>query len=357
MPVAPGGIATYAGAIAARLPELIPAYQHLHLHPHARPTALSPRASDVACWTPAHHRWERLTLTAELWRLNLALLHAPDFVAPLAGYRRLVVTVHDLSFLRRPHLLAPDARRHYSQTRRSVERADIVIVDAESVKRELIEHYRTPDSRIRVIPLGRHEHCHPPTASDAPDQLETWHLTPGYLLFVGTFDPRKNLPGLIAAYDALVQRRPDAPPLVLAGFGGLHSDLVRQLIATRGLTRRVHVLGPVHSADLAVLHRYAGVFVLLSLDEGFGLPLVDAMASGVPCVVANRGALPEVSGGAALLVEPDDYEGASHAIERALLDTTLARAMAARGLDQARAYSWDTTARLTADAYADAVSS
>jgi glycosyltransferase involved in cell wall biosynthesis len=167
-------------------------------------------------------------------------------------------------------------------------------------------------------------------------------------LFVGSVEPRKNVAGLLAAYAALLGRHPAAPTLVIAGklppegLGTLPPGVPAD---------RVRPLGYVSDDQRRQLYRDASLLVLPSFDEGFGMPVLEAMTIGLPVVASNRGAIPEVAGGAAILVEPDDVEGIGAAIERVLSDEGLRRRMAADGIVRSREYNWDWSARHLAVAY------
>jgi alpha-1,3-rhamnosyl/mannosyltransferase len=172
--------------------------------------------------------------------------------------------------------------------------------------------------------------------------MERLGLAPGYLLFVGNPKPHKNLPALLAAYAELAARRSDLPPLLLAG--GERDD------APAGGVRRI---GVVAEGDLPALYRGARALVLPSLWEGFGLPALEAMASGTPVVAAARGALPELVGDAGLLFDPDDATALPAALARIVDDAALRAELARRGRERAAGYSWRETARATLAVYRD----
>ncbi|MGE0593291.1 MAG: glycosyltransferase family 4 protein [Vicinamibacterales bacterium] len=350
---APGGIATYVRELAVRMPPLDERREHLHVVPRGG-TAFSAQARAARTLTPAHHRWERQALGLELLRWRVDLLHSPDFIAPVIGFRHSVVTVHDLAFLREPRHLAPDAWRYYAQVGASAARADAVITDSEAVRADVIERLRIPDARVVVVPLGRDPRCGTLAYEAVTTALGALGLAPGYLLCVSTFDPRKNLLGLLDEYRQLREAVRDVPPLVLAGHRTVHVAAVRAHAAALGLAPYVHLQPDVPDALMPGLHAGARIFVLLSRDEGFGLPLVDAMASGVPCVVSRRGALPEVAGHAARLVDPDRRGDAAEALAALLGDDVLARRLGAEGRQMAARYRWASTAASTLAVY-DAV--
>jgi len=173
---------------------------------------------------------------------------------------------------------------------------------------------------------------------------------PGPVLFVGTVEPRKNVPGLLRAYSELIARRPDAPALVLAGR--LPADGIGALLqAEPAIAGRVRAMGYVSDAERQRLYRQASMLVMPSFDEGFGIPALEAMTMGVPVVAARRGALPEVVGDAGLLVEIEDPRALAAAMERVLTDAGVRRQLADAGVRRAAKFVWDTSAARLYDAY------
>jgi glycosyltransferase involved in cell wall biosynthesis len=171
---------------------------------------------------------------------------------------------------------------------------------------------------------------------------------------VGTVEPRKNVPGLLAAYARLIARRADTPRLVIAGAAPGDARTLLATLDQPPLAGRVEYRGYVPAEQREALFKGAQVFVLPSFDEGFGIPALEAMAAGVPVIVSNRGALPEVVGDAALLIDPDDPESLTAALDRLLADPELRRVCARRGLDRAHEFTWARTARDVRRAYEDA---
>ena len=177
----------------------------------------------------------------------------------------------------------------------------------------------------------------------------------GYLLYIGTIEPRKNVGGLLDAYARLIARRAEAPRLVIAGRAEHGSADVLARIDQPPLAGHVEYRGYVSAGDREALFKGAQAFVLPAFDEGFGIPAVEAMSAGVPVVVSNRGALPEVVGDAGLFIDPDDVESLAAALERLIGDADLRAACARRGLDRARHFTWAQTARDVRRAYEDAM--
>ncbi|MBL8057889.1 MAG: glycosyltransferase family 4 protein [Anaerolineales bacterium] len=347
-----GGIAKYAARLAAELPRLAPADTHIHLYRRGHTARFSPQARRVACWTPAHHRLETLALSVEAWPHRLDLLHSPDFIPPLFGARRHLITVHDLAFLRYPQFLTAESRRYYNgQIASAVRRAQAIAADSHATKADLVELLGVPAEKITVIHLGLDPHFRPRPAEAVAAVLARHHLAAGFVLFVGTFEPRKNVPGLLRAYAVLRAAAPDAPPLVLAGLKGWLFDETMQLAAELGLANHLRFFENFPSADLPELYSAAGVLVLPSHYEGFGFPVLEAMGCEVPVVISDRSSLPEIAGDAALKVDPDSPEALAEALRQALGDSGLRAALIGRGRANSVRFTWEKTARETLALY------
>jgi glycosyltransferase involved in cell wall biosynthesis len=303
-------------------------------------------------WTPPHHRWEQVTLPLELAPLGLDLLHSPDFIPPFRWRGRSVITVMDLAFLRFPQLLTDESRRYYGQIGRAVTRADAILAISQSTKNDLMDLLNAPAGKITVTHLAADPDCRPVT-DPAPLQAmrRTYGLPARYLLFVGTLEPRKDLPTLLRAFASLGSAGQDLC-LAVAGRPGWLYEQVYELAASLRLGDRVRFLGGVPAADLPALYSGARLFVLPSLYEGFGMPLLEAMACGAPVVCANTSSLPEIAGDAALLFPPGDEAALAQAITTLLLDDGLRRRLSERGLARAARFSWEATARQTLAVYA-----
>lgn len=303
-------------------------------------------------WTPPHHRLERWALGAEIWRMRLDLLHSPDFIPPAFGARRYVITVHDLNFLYYPQFLTPESRRYYAgQIEWAVRRADHVLADSEATRRDLIQLLGVPPDRVTTVHLAADPAFRRlPTAAVRPT-LARYGLEPGYLLFVGTLEPRKNLPGLFAAYRILLDRGVTDVPLVVVGGRGWLCEQTFASVDKLGLTDRVRFLYDVPSADLPALYNGAVLLALPSFYEGFGLPALEAMACGTPVVASNRGSLPEVVGEAGVQVDPEDAEGIAEGLAAVLEDPVLRQRLVAMGQARAAEFSWQRTAKETLAVY------
>lgn len=271
--------------------------------------------------------------------------HAPHpLLMPTRGAAQ-VVTIHDLHFLDHPERTRAEIRRDYPPLAQAhAWRADRIVTPSRYTAREVERRFGVPSDRITVCPSG------------APDWTPraNWPAD-GYILFVGTLEPRKNVGALLDAYARLLGRRPDAPDLVLAGRAAPDAAPWLRAAAEPPLAGRVRHIGYTAPDQRRALYAGAALLVLPSFDEGFGLPVLEAMTIGVPVVASDRGALPEVLGDAGLLVGPEDVEELARAMERMLFDRSLAERAVAAGLLRARTFTWRASADAHREAYARAI--
>jgi glycosyltransferase involved in cell wall biosynthesis len=344
-----GGISSYIRHLAEIAPKFDPDNRYLVLHSRKAATSLAmpANARRVDCWTPAHHRLERTALGLELLPLGLDLLHSPDFIPPRGAFRS-IITVHDLTFLHFPEFLTPESRSYYNgQIKAAVGRADHILTDSDSTRDDLLDMLPVAPYRVTTVYLAP-DSSFQPQSRDQVEAVLSRHKLPGnFILFVGTFEPRKNVAGLLTAYTQI----PDAPPLVLAGNTGWLFDSVRQRIADLGLANRVAFLTDLPDSDLPALYSAAAVLCLPSFYEGFGLPVLEAMACGTPVVIANRASLPEIAGDAALRCDPDDAASIAAALQTALGDSAARQALVTRGFARVRQFSWEKCAQETVAVY------
>jgi glycosyltransferase involved in cell wall biosynthesis len=294
-----------------------------------------------------NYLWHRLEWPPVEWLAGpVDVAHAAHPLLIPTRQAAQVVTIHDLFFMTAPERTTAEIRRDYPElTPLHARRADAVITPSAYTKR-LVEALGVPAERIHVCSVG------------AP----TWRTlggrpnlpVDGYVLFVGTLEPRKNIGTLLDAYEKVLKRMPTAPDLVLAG--GVSDDAGPWLerIGRSPLAGHVRHVGYVEDAERERWYAGARVLVLPSLDEGFGLPVLEAMSAGIPVVASNRGAIPEVTDGAADLVDPQDSDALALALERVLSDHDWATARAVAGLARASAYTWEQTATSLHAAYASA---
>lgn len=295
--------------------------------------------------------WHRLNLPipVDLWTGPIDLFHAADFTLPPTLPRtRTVLTIHDLAFERYPEDTMPGMLKHLrSAVPRSARRADAVIAVSEATRQDLIELYGLPAGKVVVIPHGVSPRFSPGPPLDPAGRARYRLPERDFILSLGTLQPRKN-------HLHLVQSLPhmkNPAPLVIAGGAGWAYDAVRAEVARLGLEDRVTFAGFAADDDLPGLVRSAAVFAYPALFEGFGMPILEAMACGVPVITSNVSSLPEAAGGAALLVDPLDPPAIAAALDRLLEDQSLRRDLVARGLARAAQMTWPRAAALTRAVY------
>ena len=294
-----------------------------------------------------------LPVAASGWKADV--VHSPSFIMPyLRGAARHVLTVHDMTSFSHPHCHIA-LRRSWLYRRMvlaSLRRADAVVVPSRATRQAILEFL--PDlqpDRIHVTVPGIGEEfrlCDPASVREVVARLK---LPQPYILYVGTLEPRKNLPALVESYRRLVEAGAIKEHLVLAGKLGWGYEALLKQIQVPALRGRVHLAGYVDQKDLPTVYAGARLFVYPSLHEGFGFPPLEAMACGVPVISTRSSSLAENLERAAELVAPDDIAGLADAMQRLLTDDTLRAKRQGQGLEQARQYRWEQTARETVKSY------
>lgn len=303
-------------------------------------------------WTPSHHRFEPAALSLELARFSLDVLHSPDFIPPASVHAKSVITVHDLAFLLFPDFLTRPSARYYSRVDIAAHKADHIIAVSESTKRDTVRLLGVPEEKITVIPEAAHPIFAPITSPEPLERIRTRYKLPEeFILFVGTIEPRKNLPALVNAYRRLRDNYKSNVALVIVGQRGWLYEELDQMLEEMNIQDSVRFLGGVPNEELVYLYNAAKIFAFPSRYEGFGLPPLEAMACGTPVVTSNVSSLPEVVGDAALLVDPEDIDGLAVAMWRLLSEENLRRELRAKGLKRAQTFSWERAARATLQVY------
>lgn len=297
--------------------------------------------------------WERLALPDVLYVLGADVFHAPANVLPARLPCPSVVTVHDLAFMRYPQFLRLSRRLYQRRfTARSVVRATRVVAVSESTKQDVVELLRVPEERIHVIYPGIAADFQP--VGD-PETLARFRAKYGlpeqYLLYLGTLEPRKNLLTLVEAYARLRGQMADAPPLVLAGAKGWYYEPLFSRVRALGLERVVVFPGYVARDEQPLWYAGAELFVFPSLYEGFGLPVVEALACGTPTITSNVSSLPEVAGDVARQVDPRNVEALARLLQEVLADGDARERMARAGPAWASQFSIARMARAYATVY------
>jgi len=283
----------------------------------------------------------RLPLPIETWTGPLTLFHQPDFfLPPVKAATRTIVTVHDLSFEHTPaDMIMPGMEAHLKKwVPCSVQRADHVIAVSAATRQDLIDLYHTPPEKITVLHHGVAPQFQP--IADSAQLARVRHKynlgDRPFVLSVSTIQPRKNYRRLIQAFAQI----DDAYSLVLAGGKGWGFDDIFADVVHLGLKDRVHFPGFIADADLPALYNAASLFIYPSLYEGFGLPILEAMACGTPVVAGSQSSLPEVVGEAGLLVDPYNVDAIAAAILRVLAEPDLHRQLSQAGHQQVKKFTW-----------------
>jgi glycosyltransferase involved in cell wall biosynthesis len=346
------GIARYAEGLVPALSEIASGETFLTLVPRGlRPSSPLARCPHARTAIPLYGASEQVLLPRLIRRLAPRLFHSLTYTAPLASPVPAIPTIHDLIHLRFPTRLAPLQAAYYeSVVGRVARRAPAVITVSEATRQAIVERLRVPEERIAVTPLAadrRFLDAGSGAGADAAEVRARHHLPADYVLFVGNPRPHKNAAGALRIHGLLGRAHGLESALVIVGLSADGADA--------GHRGRALFLPAFPDEDLPGLYRGARALLLPSLDEGFGLPALEAMACGTPVVAARRGGLPEVVGEAGLLEDPEDEEAFAAALARALSDTALAEALREKGRERAGGFSWSETARRTLAAYAAAL--
>lgn len=289
--------------------------------------------------------------------LETHVLHSPNYILmPFAGPS--VTTVHDLSYIHHsqhhPRERIAFMERHMPRT---LSQAAAVITDSEFVRQEVIDILGVSAEKVTTVPLGIDASFHPREEAALLPVLQEYSLSYGtYLLVVATLEPRKNLLRLVEAYSRLAASLRNRYPLVLVGAKGWLSEALERRLTPLERKGQIHRLGYVSQQDLPVIYAGARAFALPSLYEGFGLPVLEAMASGVPVLTSNRSSLPEVVEDTGILVEPESVENISQGLERLLVDEIFRVKAREKGLERARQFSWERCVDETVAVYCRAAS-
>lgn len=359
-----GGIGRYVRELVAALAHIDgETFYRLFVAGVSSPADLSAPPGTNFSWraTRLSSRWlarlwhrARLPLPVETWTGPLDLFHATDFVLPpVRRATRTLLTVHDLSFVRAPESASPRLKAYLDAVvPRSVRRADHVLADSQATKDDLMALYGTPAAKITVLLSGVDTRFRPVIDGDTRKAVrERYGLGDWPFLFtIGTVQPRKNYTRLCEALVRLREPFPDLHLVIAGGRGWLEGPIYRA-VDRLGLRERVHFIGFAADADLPALYSMAEAVPYVSLYEGFGIPVLEAMACGAPVIASNRSSIPEVAGDAALLVDPLDVEAIADALRRVLESPTLRASLVEEGRAQAARFTWENAARTLVDTY------
>ncbi len=296
--------------------------------------------------TIAWHRFF-LPIPVEWFAGRLDLFHSPNFILPPTQHAKTLLTVHDLSFIRHPQGAVANLRQWLNQVvPRSLAHADHILADSESTKLDLTELFKINPADITVVGAGVEERFQPVTETATLAAVrQRYHLPPAekLILGLGTLEPRKNFTGLIAAFSQSPVR--ETHHLVIAGGKGWLYDDIFAAAHTSPVAERIHLIGFVADEDLPALYSLADIFAYPSHYEGFGIPIIEAMACGTPVVCANNSCLPEVAGQSALQVTATDTIALAAALTQLATDLTLREQAIREGFRQAQKFTWSAAAQ------------
>jgi glycosyltransferase involved in cell wall biosynthesis len=357
----PSGVGRHVTNLVSSLADALPARALTVFLTQDAPRTVNGAAREVRAPFPTPNEyarafWEQTVVPVQAAKLAIDVYHSPNYILPLALNRPAVVTIHDLCFLR------PDLHRLRSQvyltalTALALRRARAVIAVSEWTRQSIETRFPTTAGRVELIYQGLDPHLERPSEGDLWDFRVRKDVDYSYVLFVGTLEPRKNLIRLLAAYERAVRQNDLPHHLVLIGSLGWQMRDFQARLRASPLNQRIHHLGFVPDQELRCWYTAADVFVYPSLEEGFGLPPLEAMACGTPVITSNCSALPEAVGDAARLVDPRDTHDLASAITEVLTDASLADRLARAGEERARRFTWSEAARRHASLYERVVS-
>ncbi len=304
--------------------------------------------------SPVYSMRELVALSWKLLRLRVDLYHATHYVLPVVVPCRAVVTIHDIIHLLYPEFLPNRLAFFYAEwmIRRSLQRGDRIISVSGNTRTDLMSYFRVDGRKIEVVHNGIEDAFRQEVGQE---DLERWMRNLGlkrpYFLFVGNPKPHKNLDNVVKAYARALQLHSFPHPLVCVGDRNATEFKIRQRAEQLGISDRVVLLGHVAQEALPAVYQGASVFLYPTLYEGFGLPVVEAMASNVPVITSNTSALKEVAAGYAHLVSPLDVEGIAKAIVQCVVDDEHRTSLRKLGLRRAQDFQWTEAARKTLEIY------
>ncbi|MFZ4826242.1 MAG: glycosyltransferase family 4 protein [Phototrophicaceae bacterium] len=350
-----GGISTYIVNLIQQL-ESHPAraaHTFMVLQSRKMKSRLSQPFRCIPMWTPCHHRIEREALALEVSRLGLDVLHVTDFIPPRFGARRYVANIYDLTFLHYPEYLTAESQRYYNdQIQQASAQAHHILTISEASRQDIINLLGVAPDKVTVHLLAASEIFRQQPREVIAGLRARLGLPVDYFLFVGTFEPRKNIQGILHAYHQLRdQLGTRTPALVLVGNHGWLFEETLQLAQELNLTSALHWVHNLPNADLPALYSGAVALLMPSFYEGFGLPALEAMQCGTATIVSDRSSLPEVVGEVGWRVDPYSVESLAEAMYHAYTDEALRHQAQQAGLLRAQQFKWATVAETAMRTY------
>lgn len=348
------GIGRYVSHLARHLVPLLASDEHLVLlhNPLAttdwRLPATQKNVTLVATAVSPFSLSQQWQIPRLLHQVNATIYHSAYYLMPYRPGVPTLLTLYDLIPQQFPQLVSPQARLLARlATRLALHAGDHFLAISEATRREFLTRYPLDPARVTAVPLAADSQFKPQSETAVASLWQKMNLPKRYVLYLGINKPHKNLKRLVKAWKLVTQKLPDTPPLLIAGAWDERYEGVKAAVARQSLNHHVQFIGRVADTDLPALYSGATLFVFPSLVEGFGLPVLEAMACGTAVACANSSSLPEVGGEAAAYFDPTDSEEIASVLVALLQDEQQQKAMAKRGLVQAEKFSWEKTAVAT----------
>jgi glycosyltransferase involved in cell wall biosynthesis len=303
--------------------------------------------------TPQRFIWDQFTYPSKAKLAEVDILHQPCFSAPLNFKKPVVVTIHDIISLLFPETIPFASRMFYSKWMPfSYRKASKIITISESTKKDIIRVLGIDEHKIKVIPLAYDRKFEKEIPTQEIEKVKKKYSLPKeYLLHIGTLEPRKNLDFLIEAFAEVISKGNDDLGLVITGKKGWYYEGLFEKVKNLSLEHRVIFTGYIDEVDKAAIYQGAKIFTFPSVYEGFGLPPLEAMASGIPVISSDTSSMPEVVGDAGILLSPYDKKGWIKAINELILNKALYKEMIQKNKEQIKKFDWDKTAKETIEVY------
>jgi glycosyltransferase involved in cell wall biosynthesis len=297
--------------------------------------------------------WVQIGLPYNLIKNNIDILFCPAYIAPVLSPRPTVVTIHDASFLRYPNTCDKLFRLYLKILLPFIKRrVDVILTDSFFSKDEIIALLKVPPERVQVVYCGCSKNFIVINDMIAIDNIRTkYNLPKNFILHVGTLEPRKNITALVLAFNLLKKKELIEHKLIICGSRGWYYDGIYNKVRELKLEKEVVFTGYIPDDDLPFLYNMADVFVFPSLYEGFGLPVLEAMACGCSVVTSSVSSLPEVVGNAGILVDPLNIDEMAEGILRIINDKSLKEDLIRKGIERVKMFSWENTAKQILDIF------